>query len=143
MIQHRSILFQSFLREANVSSSDMGRDVHSLMLSFQHFTTMAAKHGSCLLTLTKRIQAFETKCMRKLLRISFLGAQGKRLGAEEAQLPCWSTGTLLATVKRRKLAWFRHVTRHESLSKTIPQGTLEGGRRRGRQRKFWMNNIKE
>ena len=34
---------------------------------------------------------------------------------------------LLATVKRRKLAWFGHVTRHDSLSKTILQGTLEKG----------------
>ena len=31
------ILFQRFLQEANVSSSGMGRDVHSLMLSIQHF----------------------------------------------------------------------------------------------------------
>ena len=37
---------------------------------------------------------------------------------------------LLATVKRRKLAWFGHVTRHDSLPKTILQGTSEGGRRR-------------
>ena len=29
--------FQSFLQEALVSSSGMGRDVHSLMLSIQHF----------------------------------------------------------------------------------------------------------
>ena len=50
---------------------------------------------------------------------------------------------LLATVKRRKLAWFGHVTRHVSLSKTILQGTLEGGRRRGRHRQCWMDNIKE
>ena len=50
---------------------------------------------------------------------------------------------LLATVKRRKLAWFGHVTSHDSLSKTLLQGTLEGGRRRGRQRECWINNIKE
>ena len=31
------ILFQSFLREAIVSNSGTGRDVHSLMLSIQHF----------------------------------------------------------------------------------------------------------
>ena len=31
------ILFQSFLLEALVSSSGTGRDVHSLMLSIQHF----------------------------------------------------------------------------------------------------------
>ena len=50
---------------------------------------------------------------------------------------------LLATVKRRKLAWFGHVTRHNSLSKTILQDTLEGGRSRGQQKKCWMDNIKE
>ena len=31
------ILFQSFLQEALVSSSGMGKDVHFLMLSIQHF----------------------------------------------------------------------------------------------------------
>ena len=45
--------------------------------------------------------------------------------------------------KRRKLAWFRHVTRHDSLSKTILQGTLEGGQCYGWQRKCWADNIKE
>ena len=49
---------------------------------------------------------------------------------------------LLATVKRRKLTRLRYVTRHESLSETILQGTLESGRRRGRQRKCWMDNTK-
>ena len=34
---------------------------------------------------------------------------------------------LLATVKRWKFAWFGHVTHHDSLSKTILQGKLEGG----------------
>ena len=34
---------------------------------------------------------------------------------------------LLATVKRRKLTLLGHVTRHDSLSETILQGTLEGG----------------
>ena len=50
---------------------------------------------------------------------------------------------LLATVKRRKLAWFGHVTCYDTLSETIHQGTLEGGRGCGRQRKCWMDNIKE
>ena len=48
-----------------------------------------------------------------------------------------------ATVKRWKLAWFGHDTHHDSLSKTILRGTLEGGRRRGRQRKCRMENAKE
>ena len=29
--------------------------------------------------------------------------------------------------ERRKLAWLGHVARHDSLSKTILQGTLDGG----------------
>ena len=35
-------------------------------------SSRAVKHGLCLLTLTKWIQAFETKRMRKLLRICYL-----------------------------------------------------------------------
>ena len=35
------------------------------------------------------------------------------------------------------------VPRHNSLSKTVLHGTLEAGRRRGRQRKCRMDNIKE
>ena len=30
-------------------------------------------------------------------------------------------------MKRRKLQWYGHITRHESLAKTILQGTVEGG----------------
>ena len=48
----------------------------------------------------------------------------------------------LATVKRRKLAWFGHVTGPDNLSKTILQGTLESGGRRGRQRKCWMDIVR-
>ena len=52
--------------------------------------------------------------------------------AEQGQLPC---GSLLeshrATVKRRKLAWFGHVSLSDSLSKTILQDTSKGGRRPG------------
>ena len=50
---------------------------------------------------------------------------------------------LLATVKRRKLAWFGHVACHDSLSKTILQGIFEGWQRRSQQRKCWMDNIKD
>ena len=42
---------------------------------------------------------------------------------------------LQAIVKRQKHAWFRPVTCHNSLFKTILQGTWEGGQHRGQQRK--------
>ena len=41
---------------------------------------------------------------------------------------------LLSTVKRRKLSWFGHARRHDTLPKIILQGTVDGGRRRGRPR---------
>ena len=34
--------------------------------------SMVVKHGPCLLTLKKRIQAFETNCLRKLLCFTYL-----------------------------------------------------------------------
>ena len=65
------------------------------------------------------------------LKISFfcafltlaLGAQDQRLGAGQNELPCWPTEEkkpLLSTVKRRKLEWVGHVTRHDFLSKSVP-----------------------
>ena len=33
-------------------------------------SSVAVKHGACLLSLKKGVQSFETKCMRKLLRVS-------------------------------------------------------------------------
>ena len=35
------------------------------------------------------------------------------------------------------------LQRHDSLSKTVVQGRVEAGRRRGLQRKGWKDNVKE
>ena len=40
-----------------------------------------------------------------------------------------------ATVNRRKLSWFGHICRHDTLPKILQQGTVDGSRRRGRLRK--------
>ena len=50
---------------------------------------------------------------------------------------------LLTIVTRRSLQWYGHVSRSLGLAKTILQGTVKGGRRQGRQRKRWENNIRE
>ena len=50
---------------------------------------------------------------------------------------------LPTTVKRRKLQWYGHVSRSSCLAKTILQGTVKWGRRQGRQRKSWEDNIRE
>ena len=95
-------------------------------------SSTAVSYGLCSLTLTKRIQAFENKCTRKLLRISYLGHKTNDWVRTKINFPVGPQESLLATVKRRKLGWFGHVTRHDSLSKTILRGILEVGRRGGR-----------
>ena len=83
------------------------------------------------------------RCFRKLLGISYRdhitneevkARIGNAIGPYE---------DLLTSVKRRKLKWCGHVTRSSGQAKTILQGTFQGGRRRGRQRKRWEDNIKE
>ena len=49
----------------------------------------------------------------------------------------------LTSVKRRKLKWYGPVTQLSGLAKAILQGTIQGGRRRGRHTKRWEDNIKE
>ena len=48
---------------------------------------------------------------------------------------------LLNTIKRRKLKWFGHVSRHDNLFKTIMQGSVEGTRKKGRPKSQWIYNI--
>ena len=50
---------------------------------------------------------------------------------------------LLTIVKRHKLQWYGHVSRSSGLAKTTLQGTVKGGRRQGRQRKRWEDNVRE
>ena len=91
----------------------------------------------------RRIQALEMRCFHKLPGISYrdhitneeMKARiGNAIGPYE---------DLLTSVKRRKLKWYGHVTQSSGLAKTILQGTVQGGRRRGRQRTRWEDNIKE
>ena len=42
----------------------------------------------------------------------------------------------------RKLQWHGHVSHSAGLGKTILQGTMKGGRRQGRERKRWEDNIR-
>ena len=74
----------------------------------------------------KRIQAFETKCPGQVLHISYLEHKTNDWVWGKINVLVGPQVSLVAIVKRRKLAWFGHVTRHDSLSKTIIQGTLEG-----------------
>ena len=91
----------------------------------------------------RRIQALEMRCFRRLLGISY----GDYITNEEVKVRIGNAigpfEDLLTSVKIRKLKWYGHVTRSSRLAKTILQGTVQGGRRRGRQRKRCADNIKE
>ena len=60
---------------------------------------------------------------------------------ETGQYPRRTLGVFL--VKRHKLSWFGHVCCHDMLPKIMLQGTVDGGRRSGKPRKSWKDNIKE
>ena len=83
------------------------------------------------------------RCCRKILHISYKD----HVTNEEVRAKIYqATGPhedLLTIVKRRKLQWYGHVSRSSGLAKTILQGTVKGGRRQGRQKKRWEDNIKE
>ena len=91
----------------------------------------------------RKIYVMEMRCFRKLFGISYTDhitneevktRTGNAIGPYE---------NLLTSMKRRKLNWYGYVTRSSGLAKTILQGTVQGGRRRVRQRKRWEDNIKE
>ena len=61
---------------------------------------------------------------------------------QQAFGPTWP-GRPPDIVKRCKLEWYGHVSRSSGLAKTILQGTVKGGRRKGRKKKRWEDNIRE
>ena len=94
------------------------------------------------LLIKRRLQAFEYKSYRRLLHISYRDHVTNEHVRQTVENFVGPQEPLLATVKRRKLAFYGHVTRHSSLCKTVLQGTVEGGRKRGRPRKSWSDNIR-
>ena len=83
------------------------------------------------------------RCYRKILRISYKDHVTNEEVRAKIKQAIGSHKDLLTMVKRRELQWYGHVSRSQSLAKTILQGTVKGGRRQGRQRKRWEDNIRE
>ena len=93
--------------------------------------------------LQRRIQAMEMRCYRKILRISYKDPVINEEVRAKIQQAIGPHEDLLTIVKRRKVLWHGHVSRSSGLAKTILQGTVKRGRRQGRQRKRWEDNIRE
>ena len=85
----------------------------------------------------------EMKCYRKILCISYNDHVTNDEVRTKTQQAIGPHEDLLTIVNRRKLQWYDHVSRSSGLAKTILQGTVKGGRRQGRQRYRWEDNIKK
>ena len=83
------------------------------------------------------------RCYRKILRISYKDHVTNEEVRATIQQAIGPHEDLPTVVKRRKLQWYGHVSRSSGLAKIILKGTMKGGRRQGRQRKRWEDNIRE
>ena len=93
--------------------------------------------------LKRRIQAMEMRCYCNILRISYEDHVTNEEVRAKIQRAVGPHEDLLTVVKRRKLQWYGHVSRSSGLAQTILHGTVKGGRRQGRQKKRWEDNIRE
>ena len=85
----------------------------------------------------------EMSFYRKILHISYKDHVTNEEVRAKIQQETGPHEDLLIIVKRRKLQWYGHVSHSSGPAKTILQGTVKGGRRQGRQKKRWEDNIRE
>ena len=112
----------------NIAISFKIRLMHSLAMSIFLY---AGEMWTITADIERRIQALKMRCFHKLFSEEVKARIGNAIEPYED----------LTSVKRRKLKRYGHVTWSSELAKTILQGTVQGGRQRGRQRKWWEDSI--
>ena len=86
----------------------------------------------------QRIDAFEPWCCRRLLRVPWAARKSNQSILKEISPEYSLEGLML----KLKLQYFGHLMgRMDSLEKTLMLAKIEGRRRRGRQRKRWLDGI--
>ncbi|GFO19176.1 endonuclease-reverse transcriptase [Plakobranchus ocellatus] len=85
----------------------------------------------------------EMRCYRRQLGISYKDHTTNEEVRRRVENAIGPHVDLLTIVRQRKLKRYGHITRSSGLAKTIMQGTVNGGRRRERQKKRWDDNIRE
>ena len=86
----------------------------------------------------QRIDAFELWCWRRLLRVPWTARRSNPSVLKEISPEYSLEGLIL----KLKLQYFGHLMRRaDSLEKTLMLGKIEGGRRRGRQRMWWLHGL--
>ena len=84
-----------------------------------------------------KLRAFETKSYRRALGIRYTD----RVTNEEVFARTGCEAMLETQVRRRKLRYFGHVVRHESLEQDIMLGMVPGTKRQGGQKRQWIDDI--
>ena len=112
-------------RDNNISLGSKVNLMRSLVISIFLY---ACESWTLTAELEKRTQAFEMRCYRRLLNISYKDHVEEVRRKIQASIGEYDK--LLTLVKKRKLRWFGHVSRSSSLAKTVLQGTVKGKRKK-------------
>ena len=101
-----------------------------VMYGCESWTVKKAEHW--------RINVFELWCWQRLLRVPWTARK-----SNQSILKGISPGySLEGLMLKLKLQYFSHLMRQvDSLEKTLMLGGIRGRRRRGRQRRRWLNDI--
>ena len=87
---------------------------------------------------SRKIDAFELWCWRRLLRVSWTARRSNKSILKEINPGISLEGMML----KLKLQYFVHLMRRvDSLEKTLMLGEIGGRRRRGRPRMRWLDGI--
>ena len=128
-------------RDNNISLGSKVKLMHSLVISIFLY---ACESWTLTAELEKRTQAFEMRCYRRLLNISYKDHVTNEVVRRKIQAAVGKYDELLTLVKKRKLRWFGHVPRSSGLAKTIlPTGHRKRKKKKSRQKKRWEDSIKE
>ena len=87
---------------------------------------------------SRRIDAFELWCWRRLLRVPWTARRSNQSILKEISPECSLEGLML----KLKLQYFGHLMwRVDSFEKTLMLGKIQGRRRRGWQRMRWLDGL--
>ena len=130
---------QTIWRDKNINLSSKIRLMRSLVISIFLY---ACESWTLNKDLEKRISAFEMRCYRRILGISYKDRITNLEVKHTIQQAIGPYEELLTTVRKRILRWFGHVLRAGGFANTFMQGTVPGKRGRGRPKASWGDSVR-
>ena len=144
-IRYRIVKASSVFARLNKIWKDKHVTIQTKINLYEVFVVSVFLHGVECWTLRKldehRILTAEMGWLRKLAGIS----RRQRKKNEDIRLELNQMETLVEKIQKRRLQWFGHVKRMDN--SRLPAKALEtlvsGTRSQGRQKKRWMDNVKQ